>query len=164
MCYPLFTARYDDFILGWFMMKKITLLCLMIPQQVFAFCFDEAGLYYNVDPALLKSIAIVESSLKPRAYNENKDKQGKVISRDFGLMQINSHWFKTLAPFGVNESNVYDPCFNVHLGAWVLSSNFASHGFNWNSVGAYNAGFKLSNQAARDIYIQKVKHEYAQLK
>ncbi|MFA0482131.1 lytic transglycosylase domain-containing protein, partial [Vibrio splendidus] len=99
-------------------------------------------------------------SLKPNAYNENKNQSGQVISRDFGLMQINSHWFDRLSEFNVNETNIYNPCFNVHLGAWVLSSNFSSHGYNWNSVGAYNAGFSKRTENARKIYIQKVQSVY----
>ncbi|ENV3663085.1 lytic transglycosylase domain-containing protein [Vibrio vulnificus] len=142
-------------------MKKISLLPLLIvSQSVSAFCFDEAGAYYNVDPKLLKAIAKVESSLNPSAYNENKNADGKIISQDFGLMQINSSWFEKLSDFNVNEQNVYEPCFNVSLGAWVLSSNFASYGYNWNSVGAYNAGFSKRTENARKIYIQKVKSAY----
>ena len=83
-----------------------------------------------------------------------------MVSRDFGLMQINSHWFDRLSEFNVNETNIYNPCFNVHLGAWVLSSNFSSHGYNWNSVGAYNAGFSKRTESARKIYIQKVQSVY----
>ncbi len=141
-------------------MKKLMLLCYTFPSMSMAFCFDEAGLHYNVSPDLLRAIAQVESSLNPSAYNENKNRYGKFISRDFGLMQINSSWFSRLAEFNVNESNVYDPCFNVSLGAWVLSSNFASHGYNWNSVGAYNAGFSKRTENAREIYIQKVQNVY----
>lgn len=142
-------------------MKKVTLLpLLIISQSVSAFCFDEAGRYYNVDPKLLEAIATVESSLNPSAYNENKNSDGKILSRDFGLMQINSSWFDKLSDFNVNEQNVYEPCFNVSLGAWVLSANFASHGYNWNSVGAYNAGFSKRTEDARKIYIQKVKSAY----
>lgn len=142
-------------------MKKISLLSfLLVSQSASAFCFDEAGAYYNVDPELLEAIAKVESSLNPSAYNENKNSAGKVVSRDFGLMQINSSWFEKLSDFNVNEHNVYEPCFNVSLGAWVLSSNFASHGYNWNSVGAYNAGFSKRTENARQIYIQKVKSVY----
>ncbi|KJR35926.1 MULTISPECIES: lytic transglycosylase domain-containing protein [Vibrio] len=142
-------------------MKKVTLLpLLIISHSVSAFCFDEAGKYYNVDPKLLEAIATVESSLNPSAYNENKNAAGKVLSRDFGLMQINSSWFDKLSDFNVNEQNVYEPCFNVSLGAWVLSANFASHGYNWNSVGAYNAGFSKRTEDARKIYIQKVKSAY----
>lgn len=125
-----------------------------------AFCFEAAGKYYDVDPHLLYAIAKVESSLDANAINENRNTHGHIISKDYGLMQINSQWFPKLAAFGVNGKNVLDPCFNVHLGAWVLSENFASHGYNWNSVGAYNAGFSSNSQAARTRYIQKVKAVY----
>ncbi|HFQ5220524.1 TPA: lytic transglycosylase domain-containing protein [Vibrio vulnificus] len=142
------------------MKHSMMLFILAMPLPIAAFCFDEAGAYYNVDPTLLKAIAKVESSLNPSAYNENKNAAGKIISQDFGLMQINSSWFEKLSDFNVNEQNVYEPCFNVSLGAWVLSSNFASHGYNWNSVGAYNAGFSKRTENARKIYIQKVKSAY----
>ncbi len=131
-----------------------------VPFHASAFCFDEAGQYYNVSPDLLRAIAQVESSLDPAAYNENKNSRGEVVSRDYGLMQINSSWFSKLAYLNVNEQNVYEPCFNVSLGAWVLSSNFASHGYNWNSIGAYNAGFSKRTETARKIYIQKVQSVY----
>jgi soluble lytic murein transglycosylase-like protein len=132
----------------------------MFPSVVSAFCFEEAAAHYNVSPKLLRAIAQVESSLNPKAYNENKNELGKVTSRDYGLMQINSSWFSRLSEFNVSESNVYEPCFNVSLGAWVLASNFASHGYNWNSVGAYNAGFAKRTENARKIYIQKVQAVY----
>ncbi|CAH6878611.1 lytic transglycosylase domain-containing protein [Vibrio splendidus] len=144
-------------------MKKSILITVIIPKVSFGFCFEEAGQHYNVEPLLLESIAKVESSLNPNAYNENKNSFGEVISRDFGLMQINSTWFPKLRKFNVNEVNIYDPCFNVSLGAWVLSSNFASHGYNWNSVGAYNAGFSERTENARRIYIQKVQSVYFKL-
>ena len=143
-------------------MKKSILITVIIPKVSFGFCFEEAGQHYNVDPLLLESIAKVESSLNPNAYNENKNQAGQVVSRDFGLMQINSHWFVRLSEFNVNETNIYSPCFNVHLGAWVLSSNFSSHGYNWNSVGAYNAGFSKRTEIARKKYIQKVQSVYFQ--
>lgn len=144
-------------------MKKILLAVALIPQFSYGFCFEKAGEYYNVDPILLESIAMVESSLKPSAYNENKNSSGEVVSRDFGLMQVNSTWLKTLKVFDVNETNIYYPCLNVHLGAWILSSNFASHGYNWNSVGAYNAGFSRRNSAIRKTYIKKVQLAYSKL-
>ncbi len=141
-------------------MKSSLLLFLLAPLNSFAFCFEEAGQHYNVSPNLLRAIAQVESNFNPKAYNENKNSSGKVISRDFGLMQINSSWFEKLSDFNVTEQNIYEPCFNVSLGAWVLSANFASHGYNWNSVGAYNAGFSKRTESARRIYIQKVQNVY----
>lgn len=141
-------------------MKFKMIFVFLVPFQASAFCFDEAGQYYNVSPDLLRAISQVESSLDPAAYNENKNAVGKITSRDFGLMQINSSWFSKLADLNVNEKNVYEPCFNVSLGAWVLSTNFATHGYNWNSVGAYNAGFSKRTENARKIYIQKVQSVY----
>jgi len=141
-------------------MKKRCLLLLLLPEAGFGFCFDEAGAYYNVSPDLLRAIAQVESSFNPKAVNENKNGAGQVISRDYGLMQINSTWFSKLAEYDVNEVSVYEPCFNVSLGAWVLASNFASHGYNWNSVGAYNAGFSKRSEGARQRYIEKVQKVY----
>ena len=141
-------------------MKFKMIFVFLVPFHASAFCFDEAGQYYNVSADLLRAIAQVESSLDPTAYNENKNAAGKITSRDFGLMQINSSWFRKFADLNVNEQNVYDPCFNVSLGAWVLSTNFATHGYNWNSVGAYNAGFSKRTENARKIYIQKVQSVY----
>lgn len=141
-------------------MKKLTLCLLLVPNLSFAFCFEEAGERYNVSPNLLKAIAIVESDLNPDAYNENINAAGQVVSRDFGLMQINSSWFPRLHEFNVNESNIYEPCLNVALGAWVLASNFATHGYNWNSVGAYNAGFSMQSKTARTQYILRVQSVY----
>ncbi|MCK6263776.1 lytic transglycosylase domain-containing protein [Vibrio sp. ZSDE26] len=142
-------------------MKSSGLLLLFLPGAASAFCFDEAGAHYNVSPDLLRAIAQVESHFNPRAYNENIDKSGRVLSRDYGIMQINSSWFTKLAEFDVNEVSVYDPCFNVSLGAWILASNFASHGYNWNSVGAYNAGFSERSKWARQRYIQKIQSAYS---
>ena len=141
-------------------MKKLSWLLLFVPSVSNAFCFDDAGEHYNVSADLLRAIAKVESNFDPNAYHENTNQYGKVISRDYGLMQINSSWFERLGEFSINESNIYTPCLNVMLGAWVLSSNFASHGYNWNSVGAYNAGFSKRTENARKIYIQKVQRVY----
>jgi soluble lytic murein transglycosylase-like protein len=141
-------------------MKKRGLLLLLLPEAGLAFCFDEAGAYYNISPDLLRAIAQVESRFNPKAVNENKNAAGQVISRDYGLMQINSAWFGRLAEFEVNEVTVYEPCLNVSLGAWVLASNFASHGYNWNSVGAYNAGFSKHSEGARQRYVEKVQSVY----
>ncbi|WP_425667822.1 lytic transglycosylase domain-containing protein (plasmid) [Vibrio tubiashii] len=144
-------------------MNKLPIAFLFMSLPSYSFCFEEAGQRYNVDPILLEAIAIQESSLNPNAVNVNYNQFGDEVSRDYGLMQINSDWFDDLAEFNVTESTVMAPCFNVNLGAWVLSSNFSTHGYNWNSVGAYNAGFRKSTQNARDTYAAKIKKIYQQL-
>ena len=139
-------------------MKKLILLTALTSLNASAFCFDEAGLYYHVNPKLLTAIARVESDYQSNAININKNSQGKTTSTDYGLMQINSTWFSRLSSFGVNKDNLLsDACYNVHIGAWVLSQNFSTHGYNWNSVGAYNAGFSVKTRTSRLTYIRKIK-------
>lgn len=52
-------------------------------------CFNEAGIYYHIEPNLLKAIAMVEGNMDKNSVGKNIDAQKKVISRDYGLMQIN---------------------------------------------------------------------------
>lgn len=125
-------------------------------------CFDQAAVTYNVDSNLLKAIAKVESNFNSKALNINKNG-----TKDYGLMQINSWWLNKLEGFGITKKDLKeDPCINIHVGAWVLAENFNSHGVNWNSVGAYNAGFKKDNihKALRQKYAQKVYRHYERFK
>ena len=74
-------------------------------SPVFAFCFEKAGSKYQINPDLLRAIAIVESNLNPEAINYNKNG-----SYDYGLMQINSTtWQKTL---DYRWDYISDPCYN----------------------------------------------------
>lgn len=101
-------------------------------------CFDDAGLHYGVSPLLLKAIAYQESSLRPEAFNQNRDKTGSV---DVGLMQINSvHHKKLEDDFSLSLDQINQPCQNIILGAWVLAHCIHVFGNNWEAVGCYNAG------------------------
>lgn len=97
-------------------------------------CWDEAAGRFGVNPSLLYAIAKTESALKPSAINRNRDG-----SYDIGLMQINSRWLPTLRKYGVNAEQLWDPCTNIHVGAWVLAQNMQRMGNSWEAVGAYNA-------------------------
>ena len=104
---------------------------LLIQKSAFAFCFKEAGQKYGIDPNLLKAIAQVESSMRPRIESP---------TNDIGLMGINRSWLPILNKrFGMTEAQVWDPCGNVMVGAWILAHNFKQFGSNWNAIGAYNA-------------------------
>lgn len=119
-------------------------------------CMLDASKRYGVHPYLLWSVARTESKFNPRAINVNRDG-----TYDIGFMQINSWWLERrktqhdslrLGDYGVTKEMLFDPCTNIHAGAWILANNMQRHGNTWKAVGAYNA-VTPANQAA---YIRKV--------
>lgn len=127
-------------------------------KPVAAFCFSSAGSSYQIDPLLLIAIAQVESGMNPKAININKGKDGKRKSEDVGLMQINSIWLGELqGKWGITRKHLLDDaCQNVYVGAYILAKNISKNGVNWQSIGAYNAGFANYNEPARERYSKKV--------
>lgn len=97
-------------------------------------CWDQAASYHNVDPWLLMSIAKVESSFDPNAFNGNRNG-----SYDLGLMQINSSWFPRLKKMGISPDMLKDACTSTYVGAWILSHNIKQYGYTWKAIGAYNS-------------------------
>jgi len=118
----------------------------MLPGVSSAFCFDQAGLYYNIPADLLRSIARVESNHNPAAVNRNKNG-----TMDYGLMQVNSRWAREL---GERWAYIHDPCYNVTVGAWILSRCFSRYGYAWEAVGCYNTG-RVDGARTRS-YVKKV--------
>lgn len=100
-------------------------------------CFEEASARFGIsNPDVLRAIAEQESSgmCMPRhPVNANG-------SYDIGCMGINSSWLPKLQKqFGITEQDLYDPCTNVHVGAWVYARNVRQYGDNWRALGAFNA-------------------------
>ena len=137
------------------------LFCLacagLLPAEAQA-CWEDAATRYGVSPQLLYAVARAESDLNPSAVNLTHRDRTK--SYDIGLMQINSSHLPTLARHGISEAQLYDPCTNIHVGAWLLADAFARHGASWNAVGAYNAACSQLKggacTAARASYAWKV--------
>ncbi|MBX9611092.1 MAG: lytic transglycosylase domain-containing protein [Burkholderiales bacterium] len=100
-------------------------------------CWGEVAQRYGVPAELLYAIARTESNLNPQAVNRSH--RQRTGSYDIGLMQINSGHLRTLARYGIRESDLYDPCTNLHVGAWLLADSFSRRGVSWDAVGAYNA-------------------------
>lgn len=110
-------------------------------------CFELAAARYQVPVSLLQAIAQVESSHNPRALNHNANG-----TRDIGLMQINSRWLPQLRRYGVTEKELWDPCVNTLVAAWLLSENFRRWGSTYRALGAYH-----SPHAERQLwYAQRV--------
>ncbi|MCH8621975.1 lytic transglycosylase domain-containing protein [Undibacterium sp. TS12] len=97
-------------------------------------CWEEIGYKYGIDPRLLYAIARTESAMKPAALNRNSNG-----SYDLGLMQINSSWLPRLKSYGISERQLYEPCVNIEVAAWILANNFSRMGDHWQAVGAYNS-------------------------
>ena len=110
-------------------------------------CFDEAARRYHVPVELLKAISMVESRGDPNARNYNTNG-----SYDIGHMQINSRWLPKLSLFGVSRDQLWDPCTNTLVGAWILAQNVQRIGYSWSAVGAYNA----ASPVMRDRYARKI--------
>lgn len=124
------------------------LIVILLPTIASAFCFEEAGREYGVDPAVLWSIAKNESNFNPWAVNHNSNG-----SYDFGLMQINSSWYNRLGK--TLWQSLSDPCTNLKVGAWILSDCIQRYGNTWQAVGCYNA----STEYKRKKYAWKIYRE-----
>ncbi|HOI16662.1 MAG TPA: lytic transglycosylase domain-containing protein [Geobacteraceae bacterium] len=114
-------------------MKPIVfIITLLLPANVSAFCFKEAGIEYGISPLLLRSIAQHESGMNPAAFCRNANG-----TYDYGLMQINSRWAKVLGT--EHWMRLGDPCTNIRTGAWILAQCVRRHGYTWRAVGCYHS-------------------------
>jgi soluble lytic murein transglycosylase-like protein len=122
-------------------------------------CYVVAGQRYNIDPVLIYSIAEQESTHNARAFNSNSNG-----TSDYGVMQVNSSWLPVLhKEYGANKQDLYDPCYNIHVGSWILAQSFQRLGYSWNAVGAYNVGFSptQNKERLRVEYANKIYARYA---
>ena len=116
---------------------QTAILGAMVLPSVSMACWTDAEQLYGVSSHLLYAVARAESELNPSAVNlTHRTRTG---TYDIGLMQINSGHLPKLASLGIAESDLYDPCTNIKVGAWLLADSFARHGVSWEAVGAYNA-------------------------
>jgi len=117
------------------MKRYLILLALMFGGVARADCLDDAAMYQQMSPVLLRAIAQHESGMRANAVNKNTNG-----TEDIGLMQINTVHLPRLARHGITRQSLFDPCVSAYVGAWVLRDCIDRNGPTWNAVGCYNAG------------------------
>jgi len=120
-------------------------------------CWQSAANRYGIHETILRAIALTESAMDSQAINRNTN--GSV---DIGLMQINSRWFPSLAESGIQPGDLWNPCTNIQVGAWILAGEVRRFGYTWQAVGAYHAGpaKSVARDQRRMRYAQRVYHNF----
>lgn len=117
-------------------------------------CINQAAIQYNVPATLIISVLQVEDG---RAGMASPNDNG---SFDYGPMQINSIWLRTLKPYGYTRDQLQnDPCTNVWVGTWILSQRIADSKEFWRGVASYHSYSIPQNTK----YQQKVLKNYAKI-
>ncbi|MFT3741215.1 MAG: lytic transglycosylase domain-containing protein [Gammaproteobacteria bacterium] len=121
-------------------------------------CINQAAVTYYVPAQVIISVLNVEGG---RAGTASLNRNGTF---DYGPMQINSKWLPKIAPYGYTREQIqYDPCVNVMVGAWILSTKIAdsvqTQGGYWHGV----AGYHSLTPTLNDTYQTKVLTNYEQL-
>lgn len=138
------------------------LILLAVSPASNAWCWEAAGQKYGISPLLLQAVSWQESRFNARAVN-NANRNG---TSDIGLMQINSSHIPRLKELGVirRKEDLFSPCLNIQVGAWILAQHFQQCGQNKNCLGSYNAGFSGAGQQARNVYANSVIHHWRAMK
>lgn len=139
----------------------LLLMAAGVCSSAHAFCYREAASKYHLPVVLVMAISKHESGFNPKATNVNKGELGT----DYGLMQINSRHTPDLIKRGIisRQDDLFKPCLNVQIGAWILSKHLATCGYTWECIGSYNAGFKPGSRARRLWYAGEIKKRMREL-
>ena len=139
---------------------------ILLPFKAYAGVFSKASVLSGVPVSIIKSVAYVESGLKPyaldidgRAYFAKNYDDAYYIARyfinkgysvDVGLMQVNYNiWAKRL---GMNLRSLLIPKNNVMAGAYILGRYIIEKGNLVKGIGRYHSG----DHEQAEIYEKKV--------
>ena len=130
------------------------------PAPAEDFCYDSAGDFFGIPPALLQALSYVESQHDKDAIHRNENG-----SFDFGHMQINTIWVKKIGKSYLTLSN---PCYCTYVGAWILSQCIEKHGYSYDALSCYRSGRalkKLSAEKKKDVlaYIGRIEKRFDKL-
>lgn len=133
-------------------------LCFVIPTNVYAnnyTCWDYVGKKFNLDPWLLLSIALTESSFQNGIKSKNSNG-----SYDLGLMQINTIHKTFFEKRGLSQYDLqYDSCKNVIAAGFLLRQSINKYGYNIDGIGGYHS----NTPKLRRAYGNKVIKNYNNL-
>ena len=90
-------------------------------------CFADASEKHNVDERVLIAIAKYESNFNERAVSP-KDRGGHT---SYGIMQISDVWKPLLEKNGLTIEDLYEPCKNIQLGAYLYKKDPKNFGKRW---------------------------------
>ena len=149
-------------------MRAILILTfiILLPFKAYAGVFSKASVLSGVPVSIIKSVAYVESGLKPyaldidgRPYFAKNYADAYYIARyfinagysvDIGLMQVNYNiWAKRL---GMNLRSLLIPKNNVMAGAYILGRYIIEKGNLVKGIGRYHSG----DHEQAEIYEKKV--------
>lgn len=103
-------------------------------------CINHAAVIYHVPATVILSVMKIENGRNGEA---NKNNNGTV---DYGVMQINSTWLQSIAPYGYTKHDIqYNACKNVLVGTWILSQRIAEGKNIWQGIGNYHSHTPVYN-------------------
>jgi len=116
-------------------------------------CINKAAVEYFVPAKIIISVLKIENGhIGTASHNKN----GTV---DLGPMQINSAWLPTLVHYGFTQEDVqYNPCKNVEIGAWILSTSIANEITVQKGIGDYNSHTTYYNLAYSGKVLSELSH------
>jgi soluble lytic murein transglycosylase-like protein len=127
---------------------------MTIPQMI-----SMAATRYRVDAALVKAVAMTESSMNPNAANPSDPSYGlmqimPILAEDFGIVK---DWHN---PTDAEIAMIKEPQTNLNIGTWHLSRLLLRYSLDV-AIQMYNVGESGFNQGRRNAdYLAKVKRYY----
>ena len=104
-------------------------------------CINQAAVMYRVPASLIISVLRTENGRKGMAKANSNG------SFDYGPMQINTIWVKSLEKSGLTIDDIQNnPCINIMVGSWILSQSISKAPNQWKGVGDYHSHTYVFNQ------------------